>query len=79
MEKIFLVTLVGEGVFGGKSIIGFLDSNDRIQIDKYIRSRYGISLGDVYQPKYTFEMGIHWEYQTSRDDIDVYVDVVYSL
>lgn len=79
MKSVFLLTLVGESVYAGRSVIGFISSNDRNFIAKYIKRHYNLILGEQYQPKFTIEIGCHWEYATNRDNIDVHVDVVSNL
>lgn len=79
METIFLVSIVGAGVHNGCSICGFIDCNDKKFISNYVKNKYNLKLGDTYPPKFTFEIGSHWEYCTDRIDVDVHVDTVYNL
>ena len=79
MKKVFLVQLVGEGVHAGRSVLGFISSNNSGFISTYIKNRYNLTLGEQYQARFTFEIGVHWEYATNREDVDVHVDVVNNL
>ena len=79
MKKVFLVSLVGEGVNEGRSILGFISSNNSELISTYIKNRYNLILGEQYQACFTFEIGVHWEYATNREDVDIHVDVVNNL
>ena len=79
MKKVFLVSLVGEGVHAGRSVLGFISSNNAEFISTYIKNRYNLTLGEQYQARFTFEIGVHWEYATNREDVDVHVDVVNNL
>lgn len=79
MKKVFLVSLVGEGVYAGRSILGFISSNNSGLIATYIKNRYNLTLGEQYQARFTFEIGVHWEYATDRPNVDVHVDVVNNL
>ena len=79
MKKVFLVSLVGEGVHAGRSVLGFISSNNSEFISTYIKNRYNLTLGEQYQARFTFEIGVHWEYATNRIDVDVHVDVVNNL
>lgn len=73
---IFLISLVGEKVNNGKSIIGYTDGNDRNIIALYVKNRYNIKLGEQLQNKYSFQNGIHWEYETDNADVFVHVDII---
>ena len=73
---IFLISLVGEKVNNGKSIIGYIDSNDKNIIASYIKNRFNIKLGEKLQNKYSFQNGIHWEYETDNTDVFVHVDII---
>ena len=79
MDKVFVVSLVGRGVHTEHSVLGFISSNNSEFISKYIKNRYNITLGEQYQARYTFEIGVHWEYATDRQNIEVHVDVVNNL
>lgn len=73
---IFLISLVGEKVNNGKSIIGYTDGNDKNIIASYIKNRFNINLGEQLQNKYSFQNGIHWEYETNNDKVFVHVDII---
>ena len=73
---IFLISLVGEKVNNGKSIIGYTDGNDKNIIALYVKNRYNIKLGEQLQNKYSFQNGIHWEYETNNDKVFVHVDII---
>lgn len=79
MKVVFLVSLVGEGVHAGRSILGFISSNNRDFITSYIKNKYNLTLGEQYRPRYTIEIGCHWEYSTNRPDVDVHVDIIDNL
>lgn len=79
MEKVFLVSLVGEGVHAGRSVLGFISSNNSEFISRYIKNRYNLTLGEQYQARFTFEIGIHWEYATDKPNVDVHVDAIDNL
>ena len=73
---IFLISLVGKKVNNGKSIIGYTDGNDKNVIALYVKNRYNIKLGEQLQNKYSFQNGIHWEYETDNADVFVHVDII---
>lgn len=73
---IFLISLVGEKVNNGKSIIGYTDGNDRNIIASYVKNRFNLNLGEQLQNKYSFQNGIHWEYETNNDKVFVHVDII---
>lgn len=73
---IFLVSLVGEKVNNGKSIIGYTDGNDRNVIALYVKNRFNIKLGEQLLNKYSYQNGIHWEYETNNDKVFVHVDII---
>lgn len=73
---IFLISLIGEKVNNGKSIIGYTDNNDKNIIASYVKNRFNIKLGKQLQNKYSFQNGIHWEYETDNDKVFVHVDVI---
>ena len=79
MKKVFLVSLVGEGVHARRSILGFISSNNSELIATYIKNRYNLILGNQYYEHFTFEIGVHWEYATDRPNVDVHVDVINNL
>jgi len=79
MNNVFLVSLIGDGVHAGRSILGFISSNNRDFIARYIKNKYNLTLGGQYQPKFTIEIGCHWEYSTDRPNVDVHVDRVDNL
>lgn len=76
---IFLISLVGEKVNNGKSIIGYTDGNDKNVIALYVKNRYNIKLGEQLQNKYSFQNGIHWEYETDNAYVDVHVDIIHKI
>lgn len=78
-DIVFLVSLVGEGVHSGKSIIGYLDGNDRDIIALFIKNKYNLVLGEQMMNKYSFQNGIHWEYTTNRDNVEVHVDIINKI
>ena len=73
---IFLISLVGEKVSNGKSIIGYTDGNDKNIIAQYVKNRFNIKLDEQLQNKYSFQNGIHWEYETNNDKVFVHVDAI---
>ena len=73
---IFLISLVGEKVNNGKSIIGYTDGNDKNIIASYVKNRFNLNLGEQLQNKYSFQNGIHWEYETNNDKVFVHVDII---
>lgn len=73
---IFLISLVGEKVINGKSIIGYTDGNDKNIIASYVKNRFNINLGEQLQNKYSYQNGIHWEYETNNDKVFVHVDII---
>ena len=79
MDRIYLVTLVGQAVFGCRSIIGFIESKDESYINRYIEKHYNISLGSIRPNKFVFQNGCHWEYSTNKENVDVHIDIVYNI
>lgn len=79
MESVFLITFVGESVYGGHSVIGYINSNDTAFIADYIKKRYNLTLGEQYQPISTIEIDCHWEYATNMDNLEVHVDKLLNL
>ena len=73
---IFLISLVGEKVINGKSIIGYTDGNDKNIIASYVKNRFNIKLGEQLQNKYSYQNGIHWEYETDNANVFVHVDII---
>ena len=73
---IFLISLVGEKVNSGKSIIGYTDGNDKNVIASYVKNRFNLNIGEQLQNKYSFQNGIHWEYETDNADVFVHVDII---
>ena len=73
---IFLISLVGEKVNNGKSIIGYTDGNDKNVIALYVKNKFNLKLGEQLQNKYSYQNGIHWEYETDNDDVFVHVDII---
>lgn len=78
-DKVYLISFVGDNVFQGKSIIGFISEFDTELIARIVKERSNLTLGEKYPAKFTFETGVHWEFATDRDTVDVHVDVVYHL
>ena len=79
MTKVFLVSLVGEGVHAGRSILGFISSNNSELIATYIKNRYNLILGNQYYERFTFQIGVHWEYAIDSPNVDVHVHVIHNL
>lgn len=75
-DIIFLISLVGEKVNNGKSIIGCTDGNDKNIIASYIKNRFNLNLGEQLLNKYSFQNGIHWEYETDNANVFVHVDII---
>lgn len=73
---IFLISLVGEKVNNGTSIIGYTNGNDRNIIASYIKDRFNLNLGEQLLNKYSYQNGIHWEYETNNDKVFVHVDII---
>ena len=78
-NMIFLISLVGEKVNNGKSIIGYTDGNDKNIIALYVKNKYNIKLGEQLQNKYSYQNGIHWEYETNNDKVFVHVDIIHKI
>ena len=79
MDKIYLITLVGQAVCGCRSIIGFTESKDEGDINRYIEEQYNLTLGSIIPNKFVFQNGCHWEYTTNRENVDVHIDIVYNI
>lgn len=75
-DVMFIISLVGEKVNSGTSIIGYTDNNDRNIIESYIENRFNIKLGEQLLNKYSYQNGIHWEYRTNNDKVFVHVDSI---
>ena len=76
---IFLISLVGKKVSHGKSIIGYTDNNDKNVITSYVKDKFNIKLGKQLLNKYSYQNGIHWEYETDNDKVFVHVDIIYKI
>lgn len=79
MDRIYLVTLVGQAVCGCRSIMGFIESKDESYINKYLEKEYHITLSSIIPNKFVFQNGCHWEYSTNRENVDVHIDIVYNI
>ena len=79
MNSIYVISLVGQSVFGCRSIVGFSESNDESVINKYIEEHYNITLGEIIPNKFAFHNGCHWEYNTNRENVNVHIDIVYNI
>lgn len=79
MKQIFLVSLVGPGVVGANSIIGFISSHNREVIANHLDLAYSLVLKDLLPNRFKFQDGYHWEYTTDNYDINVHVDVCGNL
>ena len=79
MDRIYLITLVGQAVFGCRSIVGFIESNNESDVIRYIEEHYNITLGEVIPNKFTFQNGSHWEYNTNRENVNITIDIVYNI
>ena len=79
IDRSYLITLVGQAVFGCRQIIGFTESNDEGIINRYIEEYYNVSLNSVIHNKFTFQNGCHWEYSTNRENVDIHVDLIYNI
>ena len=78
-NMIFLISLVGEKVNNGKSIIGYTDGNDKNVIALYVKNKFNLKLGEQLQNKYSYQNGIHWEYETDNVDVFVHVDIIHKI
>lgn len=76
---IFLISLVGEKVNNGKSIIGYTNYNDRDVIKSFIRYRFKLNLGEQLINEYSYQNEKHWEYETNDDNIFVHVDIINKI
>lgn len=79
MDKIYVISLVGQAVYGCRSIVGFTESNDESVIIRYIEEHYNVTLGSIIPNKFVFQNGCHWEYSTNRENVDVHIDIVYNI
>lgn len=79
MNSIYLITLIGSAVHSGKSVIGFTESKDEGDINRYIEKQYNLTLGSIRPNKFVFQNGCHWEYTTNRENVDVHIDIVYNI
>lgn len=79
MNSIYLITLIGSSVHSGKSVIGFTESKDEGDINRYIEKQYNLTLGSIRPNKFVFQNGCHWEYTTNRENVDVHIDIVYNI
>ena len=79
MNSIYLITLVGQAVYGGRSIVGFIESNNESDVTRYIEEHYNITLGSIIPNKFVFQNGYHWEYTTNKENVNVHIDIVYNI
>ena len=79
MNSIYLITLVGQAVYGCRSIVGFTESNDESVINRYIEEHYNVTLNSLIPNKFTFQNGCHWEYSTNKENVNVHIDIVYNI
>ena len=79
MNSIYLITLVGQAVYGCRSIVGFTESKDEDDINRYIEEKYNLTLGSIRPNKFIFQNGCHWEYSTNRENVDIHIDIVYKI
>lgn len=79
MEKIYVVSLIGDAVWGGRSVHGFMETFDLDHIKQHIKEHNNLELGEQYPNKYDFQNGCHWEYATNFKSCDVHVDVIYRM
>lgn len=79
MNRIYLITLVGQAVCGCRSIVGFMEANNESDVSRYIEEHYNITLGKVIPNKFVFQNGCHWEYTTNRENVDIHIDIVYNI
>ena len=79
MNSIYIISLVGQAVFGCRSIIGFIESKNKGDINRYIEEHYNITLGSIIPNKFVFQNGCHWEYNTNKENVYVHIDIVYNI
>lgn len=79
IDRIYVITLVGQAVCGCRSTIGFIESNDEHYINKYIEKEYNLTLASIIPNKFVFQNGCHWEYSTNRENVDVHIDIIYNI
>ena len=75
-EKIFIVSLVGKKVSNGKSIIGYINNNDMCTIVSYVKNKHNINICERILNEFSYQNGIHWEYETDNANINVHVDII---
>ena len=75
-EKIFIVSLVGKKVSNCKSIIGYINDNDMCTIASYVKNRCNINIGERILNEFSYQNGIHWEYETDNAYVNVHVDII---
>lgn len=79
MNSIYVISLVGQSVFGCRSIVGFMEANNESDVSRYIEEHYNITLGEVIPNKFAFQNGYHWEYPTNRKNVNVHIDIVDNI
>lgn len=79
MNSIYVISLVGQAVFGGRSIIGFIESKNEDDVNKYIEEHYNLTLGSIIPNKFVFQNGYHWEYNINRENVYLHIDKVNNI
>ena len=78
-NTVYIIELIGENVFGGRTISGYVNEYNETTIKNIVKKRHNLNIDKPFEPKYTWEIGIHWTYPTNMEGCDVHVTLIHQL
>lgn len=78
-NKVYLIELVGENVFGGRTIVGYINEFDEYVIKNIIKNHNNLDINERLEYKYNWEIATHWVYPTNIEGCDVNVTLIHQL
>lgn len=78
-NTVYLIELVGENVFGGRTVSGYINEHDETIIKNIVKKRHNLEITKPLPHRFNWEIGTHWVYPTNVENCDVHVTLIHQL
>lgn len=78
-DKVYIISYIGNKVFTGRQIIGFVSEFDIDLIARIVKAKHNVNLCNQYPDDYAPMGGNHWTFFTDDEDVNVDIEAVYKL
>ena len=78
-NTVYLIELIGEKVFGGRTISGYVNTYDEATIRKIVKKHDSLEITKPLPHTFNWEIGTHWVYPTNVENCYVHVTLIHQL